>query len=197
MATIAQHTDLGSGMAVAMKDLEIRGAGNVLGGEQSGHIEGVGFDLYLRLVGEAVAALKGEAEGADHGRSRSASSFPSTPTFRTSGCRRRRSGCRRTSSIADAHDRAALAEVRAELVDRFGTLPEPVERLFDVAHLRVLVRTAGRHRGRRPGQQDPVLPGRAPRVGQSADRPAVPRHRRQASGPYDPCAETCDGAGGR
>ncbi|MFL6178474.1 MAG: transcription-repair coupling factor, partial [Actinomycetes bacterium] len=60
LATIAQHTDLGSGMAVAMKDLEIRGAGNVLGGEQSGHIEGVGFDLYLRLVGEAVASLKGD-----------------------------------------------------------------------------------------------------------------------------------------
>ncbi len=55
LATIAQHTELGAGMAVAMKDLEIRGAGNLLGGEQAGHIEGVGFDLYVRLVGEAVA----------------------------------------------------------------------------------------------------------------------------------------------
>src|SRR5881398_3775292 len=62
LATIAQHTDLGAGMQVAMKDLEIRGAGNLLGGEQSGHIEGVGFDLYVRMVGEAVAAFKGTPE---------------------------------------------------------------------------------------------------------------------------------------
>src|SRR5205823_881927 len=68
LATIAQHTELGAGMAVAMKDLEIRGAGNLLGGEQSGHIAGVGFDLYVRLVGEAVAEFRGdsgEAEAAD------------------------------------------------------------------------------------------------------------------------------------
>ena len=57
LATIAANTDLGSGMAVAMKDLEIRGAGNILGAEQSGHVEGVGFDLYVRLVGEAVNQL--------------------------------------------------------------------------------------------------------------------------------------------
>ncbi|HJT90670.1 MAG TPA: transcription-repair coupling factor, partial [Mycobacterium sp.] len=58
LATIAQNNDLGAGMAVAMKDLEIRGAGNVLGAEQSGHVAGVGFDLYVRLVGEAVEAYR-------------------------------------------------------------------------------------------------------------------------------------------
>ncbi|MCW2840056.1 MAG: transcription-repair coupling factor [Aeromicrobium sp.] len=62
LATIAQHSELGGGMAVAMKDLEIRGAGNLLGGEQSGHIADVGFDLYVRLVGEAVAEFRGDAE---------------------------------------------------------------------------------------------------------------------------------------
>ncbi len=61
LATIAQNTELGAGMAVAMKDLEIRGAGNLLGGEQSGHIADVGFDLYVRLVGEAVADYRGDA----------------------------------------------------------------------------------------------------------------------------------------
>ena len=61
LSTIAQHAELGAGMAVAMKDLEIRGAGNILGGEQSGHIAGVGFDLYVRLVGEAVAAFRKHA----------------------------------------------------------------------------------------------------------------------------------------
>src|SRR5699024_2113831 len=63
LATIAQNNDLGAGMAVAMKDLEMRGAGNVLGAEQSGHIAGVGFDLYVRLVGEAVEAYRALADG--------------------------------------------------------------------------------------------------------------------------------------
>src|SRR5919202_2753497 len=65
LATIAQHSELGAGMHVAMKDLEIRGAGNLLGGEQSGHIAAVGFDLYVRLVGEAVADFKGEKSEAE------------------------------------------------------------------------------------------------------------------------------------
>ena len=63
LATIAQNNDLGAGMAVAMKDLEIRGAGNVLGAEQSGHVAGVGFDLYVRLVGEAVEAYRAVVDG--------------------------------------------------------------------------------------------------------------------------------------
>lgn len=63
LATIAQHTEMGAGMYVAMKDLEIRGAGNLLGGEQSGHIAGVGFDLYVRMVGEAVADYRASLEG--------------------------------------------------------------------------------------------------------------------------------------
>ncbi|MDD6790545.1 MAG: transcription-repair coupling factor, partial [Thermobifida fusca] len=62
LATIAQHTEMGAGMYVAMKDLEIRGAGNLLGGEQSGHIAGVGFDLYVRMVGEAVADYRRQLE---------------------------------------------------------------------------------------------------------------------------------------
>ena len=67
LATLAQHSDLGGGMAIAMKDLEIRGAGNLLGGEQSGHIADVGFDLYVRLVGEAVSEFRGDDAG-QHGR---------------------------------------------------------------------------------------------------------------------------------
>ncbi|WP_251276928.1 hypothetical protein, partial [Enterobacter hormaechei] len=63
LATIAQNNDLGSGIAVAQKDLEMRGAGNVLGAEQSGHIAGVGFDMYVRLVSEAVETFKGLLSG--------------------------------------------------------------------------------------------------------------------------------------
>ena len=62
LKAVAAHNELGAGMALAMKDLEIRGAGNLLGGEQSGHIQGVGFDLYIRLVGEAVADYRGDGE---------------------------------------------------------------------------------------------------------------------------------------
>jgi transcription-repair coupling factor (superfamily II helicase) len=143
LATIAQHTDLGSGMAVAMKDLEIRGAGNVLGGEQSGHIEGVGFDLYLRLVGEAVAVLKGEAEGeaAEPGEIRV--ELPVDAHIPHAWVPSERVRLQAYQRIADAHDAHALAEVRSELIDRFGPLPEPVERLFDVAALRSLVRESG------------------------------------------------------
>jgi transcription-repair coupling factor (superfamily II helicase) len=66
LATLAQHSDLGGGMAIAMKDLEIRGAGNLLGGEQSGHIADVGFDLYVRLVGEAVSEFRqGQSPGGE------------------------------------------------------------------------------------------------------------------------------------
>jgi len=61
LKTIAQNSDLGGGMAIAMKDLELRGAGNLLGGEQAGHIAGVGFDLYLRMISEAIGEFKGEA----------------------------------------------------------------------------------------------------------------------------------------
>lgn len=141
LATIAQHTDLGSGMAVAMKDLEIRGAGNVLGGEQSGHIEGVGFDLYLRLVGEAVAVLKGDADGDAAEPSETRVELPIDAHIPHAWLPSERVRLQAYQRIADAHDEKALDEVRAELVDRFGPLPDPVERLFDVAALRVLVRT--------------------------------------------------------
>ena len=89
LTTIAHNTDLGAGMAVAMKDLEIRGSGNLLGGEQSGHIAGVGFDLYVRLVGEAVADYRAQIDrrgGARSSRSRSGSTCRSTRTCRTTTC---------------------------------------------------------------------------------------------------------------
>jgi transcription-repair coupling factor (superfamily II helicase) len=143
LATIAQHTDLGSGMAVAMKDLEIRGAGNVLGGEQSGHIEGVGFDLYLRLVGEAVAVLKGDIDGEASEPSETRVELPVDAHIPHAWVPSERVRLQAYQRIADAHDDVSLAEVRAELVDRFGPFPEPVDRLFEVARLRALVRTAG------------------------------------------------------
>ncbi|MDQ1700806.1 MAG: hypothetical protein QOF57_58 [Frankiaceae bacterium] len=140
LATIAQHTDLGAGMAVAMKDLEIRGAGNLLGGEQSGHIASVGFDMYIRLVGEAVADFKGEHDEELPDVKLDLAVDAHLPHDYVPGERLRLDAYRR---LAEATDDAAVEAVREELLDRYGLLPQPVENLLAVASLRVFVRRFG------------------------------------------------------
>ena len=141
LATIAQHTELGAGMYVAMKDLEIRGAGNLLGGEQSGHIAGVGFDLYVRLVGEAVADFRGEApeeEVADVKVDLPVNAH--LPHDYIPGERLRLEAYR---ALAAAESDEAVDAVRDELADRYGPLPEPVENLLQVARFRAFARRYG------------------------------------------------------
>ncbi|GAB2691539.1 transcription-repair coupling factor [Thalassiella azotivora] len=140
LQTIAQHTDLGAGMHVAMKDLEIRGAGNLLGGEQSGHIAGVGFDLYVRLVGEAVADFRGEG-GAELPEIRI--ELPVDAHLPHDYVPHERLRLEAYRKLAAAETDAAVEEVRAELVDRYGEPGEPVENLLAVARFRVLARQAG------------------------------------------------------
>ncbi|MFD1832649.1 transcription-repair coupling factor [Streptomyces desertarenae] len=147
LATIAQHTEMGAGMYVAMKDLEIRGAGNLLGGEQSGHIAGVGFDLYVRMVGEAVAdyraALESGGEAAEEPPLEVKVELPvdaHVPHDYAPGERLRLQAYR---SIASANSEEDIAAVREELTDRYGPLPEPVENLLLVAGLRMLARSFG------------------------------------------------------
>ncbi|MEI6373064.1 MAG: transcription-repair coupling factor [Actinomycetes bacterium] len=140
LSTIAQHTDLGSGMAVAMKDLEIRGAGNLLGGEQSGHIADVGFDLYVRLVGEALQEFTGGTTAELTEMTVELPVDAHIPHDYIPSERLRLEAYRR---IADAVDDAALDAVAEELVDRYGALPEAVATLFEVARFRVLARAAG------------------------------------------------------
>jgi transcription-repair coupling factor (superfamily II helicase) len=140
LATIASHTDLGAGMAVAMKDLEIRGAGNMLGGEQSGHIAGVGFDLYIRLVGEAVADFRGEGGEAPPAEIKIELPVDAhLPHEYVPGERLRLEAYKKLATVQDA---AGLAEIEAELQDRYGTPPEPVRNLFEVARLRTVARKA-------------------------------------------------------
>jgi transcription-repair coupling factor (superfamily II helicase) len=140
LATIAQHTDLGSGMHIAMKDLEIRGAGNLLGGEQSGHIADVGFDLYVRLVGEALAEYKDEVPATQSEVKVELPIDAHIPAEYLPHERLRLEAYRR---LADAMSAAAVDEVQAELLDRYGPLPRPVESLLAVARFRVLARSAG------------------------------------------------------
>ncbi|AZI57346.1 transcription-repair coupling factor [Nakamurella antarctica] len=148
LATIAQNSDLGSGMAVAMRDLEIRGAGSILGAEQSGHIAGVGFDLYVRLVSEAVDTFKKEA-GAAAGDPEPVEvaevrvELPvdaNIPHEYIPGELLRLDAYRKVAG-AGTHDE--IEAVRSELVDRFGPLPAPVEALLAVAALRQAAREVG------------------------------------------------------
>lgn len=146
LATIAQHTEMGAGMYVAMKDLEIRGAGNLLGGEQSGHIAGVGFDLYVRMVGEAVADYRRQLETGEIEEEPPLEvkiELPvdaHVPHDYAPGERLRLQAYR---AIASVNTEADIAAVREELVDRYGKLPEPVENLLLVAGLRMLARACG------------------------------------------------------
>jgi transcription-repair coupling factor (superfamily II helicase) len=144
LATIAQHTDLGAGMYVAMKDLEIRGAGNLLGGEQSGHIEGVGFDLYVRMVGEAVAEYRAVADGRVEPESVDVRvDLPvdaHIPHDWVPDERLRLEAYKRIASITDP---SGVTEVHDELVDRYGQLPKPVGNLLAVALFRAHARGAG------------------------------------------------------
>ncbi|MEW2549881.1 transcription-repair coupling factor [Streptomyces sp. NPDC047002] len=145
LATIAQHTEMGAGMYVAMKDLEIRGAGNLLGGEQSGHIAGVGFDLYVRMVGEAVADYRAAVDGGveEEPPLEVKIELPvdaHVPHDYAPGERLRLQAYR---AIASASSEEDITAVREELADRYGKLPEPVENLLLVAGLRMLARACG------------------------------------------------------
>ena len=133
LETIAANTELGSGMQVALKDLEIRGAGNLLGGEQSGHIADVGFDLYMRMIGEAVADFKGEK----HQELECKLELPIDaflPHDYVDSERVRLDIYRR---LASATNPDQVDEVEQELNDRFGGAPEVVISLLKIAKLRV------------------------------------------------------------
>ncbi|KUM37170.1 transcription-repair coupling factor [Arthrobacter sp. EPSL27] len=140
LKAVATHNELGAGMQLAMKDLEIRGAGNLLGGEQSGHIQGVGFDLYIRLVGEAVSEFRGEAEEKAAEMKIELPVNAHLPHDYVPGERLRLEAYRK---LASAITTEAIDEVLAELVDRYGELPLPAKNLIDVARFRVGARSAG------------------------------------------------------
>ncbi|GAB2745790.1 transcription-repair coupling factor [Nocardioides pakistanensis] len=140
LATLAQHSDLGGGMAIAMKDLEIRGAGNLLGGEQSGHIADVGFDLYVRLVGEAVAEFKGDASAEEPEVKIELPIDAHLPHDYVPSERLRLEMYKRLAEVRSDED---VTAIREELVDRYGEPPTPVASLLEVARLRARARRAG------------------------------------------------------
>jgi len=136
LTTIATNTDLGAGMRVALKDLEIRGAGNLLGGEQSGHIADVGFDLYMRMVGEAVQDYKSGIIETDEKVLECKVELPINAHLSTEyvpGERLRLDLYRRLADVKSAED---VGSIESELIDRFGPLPQEAQALLGVASLR-------------------------------------------------------------
>lgn len=143
LKTIATNTDLGSGMRVALKDLEIRGAGNLLGGEQSGHIADVGFDLYMRMVGEAVQDYKSGVIEGDEVTHECKIELPINAHLSheyVPGERLRLDLYRR---LADVKSNSDVEQIREELVDRFGELPVEATALLEVGQLRALAKSLG------------------------------------------------------
>ena len=140
LATIAQNTALGSGFDVAMKDLELRGTGNLLGDEQSGHIEGVGFDLYVRMVSEAVEQYKEPERKESVAVTIDLPIEASIPVDYIDSDKLRLEAYQKLASARTEDD---LDELRDELTDRYGKPPVDFEALFDVARLRFKARKLG------------------------------------------------------
>jgi transcription-repair coupling factor (superfamily II helicase) len=144
LSTIAANNDLGGGMQIALKDLEIRGAGNLLGGEQSGHIAGVGFDLYLRMIGEAVSAFRGDvAEGQTELRLELPLDAHIPEEYIESERLRLEAYQKLSTASAPTSPDDALDRVVDELTDRYGEPPVPVQRLVRVSRLRRLAQRIG------------------------------------------------------
>jgi transcription-repair coupling factor (superfamily II helicase) len=133
LRTIGDHNELGSGFKIALRDLQIRGAGNLLGRDQSGHIAAIGYDLYVQLVSEAVAELKGEPPRRTVEISLDLPDDAHLPPSYVEAEDVRLEAYRRLSTVQDA---AEVADVRVEWEDRFGPLPAPAAALLDVALLR-------------------------------------------------------------
>ncbi len=140
LSTLADHTELGAGFAIAMRDLEIRGAGELLGAEQSGHVAAVGFELYVELLNEAVAEMQGQKRTAARPVRVDARVDAYVPGAYVDS----------EALRIDVHRRLALAETEDELrelqlalEDRFGPLPEPVENLFRIQEAKIKVALLG------------------------------------------------------
>jgi transcription-repair coupling factor (superfamily II helicase) len=140
LATISAHQALGSGFKIAMKDLEIRGAGNMLGAEQSGHIAAVGFDAYARILQESMAEMKGEEVPLEQELRIDLPVKAFVPPGWVAQEALRLELYRR---ISLAPDHETLEQIRGETVDRYGALPNEVETLFAIASLRVTARALG------------------------------------------------------
>jgi transcription-repair coupling factor (superfamily II helicase) len=140
LAAIREFSDLGAGFRIAALDLELRGAGNILGGQQSGHMEALGFDLYTQMLERTVAELRGEEVEDEVSVTLNLGVDVAIPEDYISDMGQRLRTYKRVSS---ARDEATLTSIRDETSDRYGRIPISVERLFDYARLRRLAEEVG------------------------------------------------------
>jgi transcription-repair coupling factor (superfamily II helicase) len=140
LSTLADHTELGAGFAIAMRDLEIRGAGELLGGEQSGHVAAVGFELYVELLNEAVAELQGQRRVAARPVRVDARIDAYVPQVYV-GSEPLRIDIHRRLALAETEDE--LRELQASLEDRYGPLPDPVQHLFAIQEAKIKLARLG------------------------------------------------------
>ncbi len=140
LQAIREYTELGSGIRIAMRDLELRGAGNLLGAEQHGHMEAVGYDLYCKLLGAAVQEAKGERKTqADFETELDLDLDAYLPDHYVRGEAQKMKLYRKIAAIETDED---YMDMQDELIDRFGELPRPVQNLLRVARLRALAHQA-------------------------------------------------------
>ena len=135
LAALKEFSDLGAGFKIAALDLELRGAGNMLGGEQSGHIEAIGFEMYTTMLEEAVRTMKGETDAGAHGTT--VINLGISVRIDGSYIPEENQRLRMYKRIAGAADQAALNDVRAELEDRYGAPPESVRNLLAAGEIRL------------------------------------------------------------
>jgi len=140
LATLADHTELGAGFQIAMRDLEIRGAGDLLGAEQSGHVAALGFELYVEMLGEAVAELSGERRIVARPVRVDARIDAYVPASYI-GSEALKIDLHRRLALTETEDE--LRELRASTEDRYGPIPEPVENLFAIQEAKLKLARLG------------------------------------------------------
>ena len=139
LSAIKEFTELGAGYKIAMKDLEIRGAGNLLGERQSGHMSAVGYDLYCKMLNEAVKKLKGEVTEEEF---ETAVDMDVNAYIPSTYIKNEILKLDMYKKIATITDKADLEDMQDELIDRFGDMPTPVETLLQVSYIRGLAKCA-------------------------------------------------------
>ena len=139
LSAIREFTDLGSGFKIAMRDLEIRGAGNLLGAEQHGHMEAVGYDLYCKMLNEAVKHLKGEMEEESYTTTLDLNVDAFIPASYIQNEYQKLDIYKRIASIENEEEMDDMLE---ELIDRFGDVPKKVQQLLSIAMLKALAHSA-------------------------------------------------------
>ena len=139
LAALREFTDLGSGFKIAMRDLEIRGAGNLLGAEQHGHMEAVGYDLYCKMLNEAVKHLKGEMEEETFNTTMDLNVDAYIPDSYIPNEYQKLDIYKRVAAIENEEEMEDMLE---ELIDRFGDIPKKVETLLAVASLKAIAHSA-------------------------------------------------------